>query len=295
MNAVAEIVSNAFQAHRSSESHLNASFIRQMIDNVVADKLPNQIVVRHEGNQEIKLEGLAHFKFASLLAKCQARDKDGNRLNVWLTGPAGTGKTTAAKFVAKALGLEFRYTGAIDTQYALTGFVDAHGKIVSTEFRKAYVEGGTFLFDEVDGSSPNATLAFNAALANGHACFPDGNFERHKDCLIIAAANTWGLGATHDYVGRNKLDAAFLDRFVFQDWPIDEALERATSGNTAWFERVVSVRRKVTAMGLKGIMITPRATYFGAALLAAGVEQSEVEISTLRKGMTDEQWRMVSC
>jgi cobaltochelatase CobS len=37
---------------------------------------------------------------------------------------------------------------------------------------------------------------------------------RHPDFYIIAAANTWGTGATAAYCGRNKLDDATLDRFV---------------------------------------------------------------------------------
>ena len=89
------------------------------------------------------------------------------------------------------------------------------------------------------------------------------------------------------------MDAAFLDRFVYQDWPIDEALELATSGNPAWCKRVQDVRRKVTQHGID-VMVTPRATYYGASLLNAGIDQSEVELSTLRKGMTDEQWNKVA-
>src|SRR5690606_7558053 len=93
-------------------------------------------------------------------------------VNVWLAGPAGSGKTTAAEQVAKALKLKFYFNGAIDTEYKLSGFVDAHGRIVSTAFREAYTNGGVYLFDEVDASLPSATLAFNAALANGQCDFP---------------------------------------------------------------------------------------------------------------------------
>ena len=37
---------------------------------------------------------------------------------------------------------------------------------------------------------------------------------RHKDFICIAAANTVGLGADRQFSGRNKLDAATLDRFA---------------------------------------------------------------------------------
>jgi len=65
-----------------------------------------------------------------------------------------------------------------------------------------------FLFDEIDASLPNAVLAFNAALANGYADFPDGMVKRHPRFACIAAANTFGMGADRIYVGRNQLDGA---------------------------------------------------------------------------------------
>ena len=207
-------------------------------------------------------------------------------------GPAGTGKTTAAESVAKALGLDYYFIGAIDNAYALSGFIDATGKIVYTPFRKAYENGGVFLFDEVDASSPNAVLAFNAALANGHCAFPDGIIPRHKDFVCIAAANTWGLGATNDYVGRMKQDAAFLDRFVSVEWPIDETLETGTCPNQAWVKRVQTVRGRCKAKGIR-VIVSPRSSYFGAALLASGLDQSKVEAMTIKKGMTAEQWESV--
>ena len=55
--------------------------------------------------------------------------------------------------------------------------------------------------------------------------FPHETIDRHPDFRIIAAANTWGKGADLQYVGRNALDAATLDRFdnIFFDY--DKHLE----------------------------------------------------------------------
>lgn len=237
--------------------------------------------------------GLQHKSFPTLLSACSAVTSDGHHLNVWLTGPAGSGKTTAAHNVAQALKLPFAFTGAIDTPYPLLGFIDANGKTVRTPFREVYENGGIFLFDEYDGSSANATLPFNAALANGHCAFPDAIVARHANFIAIAAANTWGLGATTDYVGRNKLDAASLDRFISLSWSIDESLELATSGNPEWTRYVQSVRRAVIAKGIKIIISPPRASYFGSGLLNTGMERDTVCTLTLRKGMTDDQWDSV--
>ncbi len=210
--------------------------------------------------------------------------------NVWLAGPAGSGKTTAAEAAAKALNLPFSFDGAMDTEYKVVGFTDAQGRIVSTAFRKAYTEGGVHLFDECDASLAPATLAINAALANGYAAFPDGMAKKHPNFRCIAAANTWGLGATFDYVGRNKLDAAFLDRFVSLTWEYDENLERALCGDADWCTYVQNMRAKAKQKGVK-VVISPRASLYGAQLLAAGVKRDDVIDLTMRAKMRAEDWK----
>lgn len=251
-------------------------------------------IVVEDTRGEVRDCGLQHVEFEKLLKACSARDAAGNRLNVWLSGPAGSGKTTAAESVAKALGLRFAFNGAIDTEYKLLGFTDAQGRLVSRPFRDVYENGGVYLFDEIDRSLPGALLAFNAALANGVCDFPDGTVKRHPDCVIIAAANTYGLGGGADvYVGAMKQDAALLDRFAYIKFPVDEALERATCPDSAWCDYVQSVRAKVARQGLK-VIVSPRASYQGASLLAAGLDRETVIAMTLRKGLSDEQWGAVA-
>src|SRR6266700_5751776 len=285
-------LAEALSPYLHLEQPIDADEVREIIDGVLDGTVlqtVTRVEIRSERDGEIRDMGIQHSLFPLLLNACQARTSDGFRLNIWLTGPAGSGKTTAAKSVALALGLPFRFTGSIDTEYKLMGFIDAQGRIVNTQFRQAYENGGVFLFDEVDSSLPAALLAFNAALANGEAAFPDAIVNRHKDFICIAAANTWGLGANSEYVGRLKLDAAFLDRFVQLAWSVDEGLELATAGNPVWVARVQSLRKNAQAKGLKAI-ISPRASYFGAALLASGMAQDLVEILAVRKAMSADQW-----
>lgn len=259
----------------------------------VSDSKARQIeVISKTGS--VVLDGVHHKQFEELLAVLGCADGDGNsNLNVWLTGMPGTGKTKAAQNAAKALGMEFYCNGSIANKYELTGFKDAHGNYQSTPFRDAWENGGVYLFDEVDGSVPSAVLAFNSALANGIMAFPDGMLKRHKDCIIIAAANTSGQGATAELVGRMKQDAAFLDRFVFINWEIDTSLEKIIAGNDEWCDYVQMVRRNVHTKGVK-VMVTPRATFFGAQLLRNGIKLDRVKEMTLKKGMTDAQWDMIS-
>ena len=236
-------------------------------------------------------------------------------VNVLLVGPAGGGKTTLAHTIADALGLEFYFTGAVAMEYKLSGFIDANGVFQDTQFRQAFEKGGLFLFDEVDASSANALLAFNAALANGWADFPDGQVKRHPDFVCIAAANTYGSGADRQYVGRNQLDAASLDRFAVVDMDYDEGNEhnwaRAALGleptepkptpNAVTFEPctdreltsdhvdewVRAIQRWRNSARQKSVrhVISPRASIHGVKLLAAGIPVATVERMVVWKGL----------
>lgn len=205
-------------------------------------------------------------------------------MNVMLVGPAGSGKTTIAEQAAKALDIPFYFNGALSSEYKLSGFVDAQGKIVSTAFRRAYESGGVYLFDEIDASMPDALLAFNAALSNGHADFPDGSITKHEDFRCIAAANTFGRGADRVYVGRNQLDGASLDRFCVVNVDYDDKLERALSANDNWTDYVQKVRAAVFDLKIRHV-VSPRASINGAKLLAAGMDRTFVEEATIWKGV----------
>lgn len=246
---------------------------------------------------------LAHYKLP-LLASALAAG-----VPVMLVGTVGSGKTTVGKQVAKMLGRGFEFTGAISNEFALKGFVDAQGKIVSTAFRRAFTEGGIFLFDEMDGSLPGAVLPFNAAVANRVADFPDGKLEAHPDFMPIAACNTYGRGADRMYVGRLQQDSAVTDRYITIDWDLDVAIEagmlglprprnaqapyklnpildaaEATSKAAQWLARVQAVRAAIEKHKLRHI-VSPRASLYGAKLLAAGWAWYEVEESCIYKGL----------
>jgi hypothetical protein len=248
---------------------------------------------RHSGEHA---QALAHKDFPKLLKAVSSGE------NVWLFGPAGTGKTTAAEQVATVLGRTFHFNGALDSEHKLLGFTDAQGRIVSRPFRKAWTEGGVYLFDEVDASLPQALLAFNAALANGIVDFPDGAVRKHPDFVCIAGANTIGQGATVEYNGRYKPDAAFVDRFAMVRWDVDETLERTLAlGKIAdvplgskWVDLVQKVRRKIASEGSVKHVVSPRASIGGCALLHAGFSWDEAIEARLRKGLDKAVWDRVS-
>ncbi|MGN0489963.1 AAA family ATPase [Ruminococcus sp.] len=186
-------------------------------------------------------EAVLHPKFARV-CKYLANGK-----NVYLYGPAGTGKNVLAEQVAKSLGLEFFYINTLYTKYDVTGFMDATGKYVPTvvyNFLKA--ENGLILIDEIDNSMAEALIPINALLANGYLTFSNGETlyldENHK---IIAAGNTNGQGATEEYNGRYKMDESTRSRFAFIFINYDAAVEKSIVGNSIDIIDFINDLRKV--------------------------------------------------
>ena len=176
-------------------------------------------VVEYKGEHK-KVDGVVHEKFDTIL-KFVAMDEP-----VLLTGPAGTGKNVIAKQVAEALGLDFYFSNAVTQEYKITGYGDANGEYVKTQFFDAFSKGGLFLLDEMDASCPEALIVLNCAIANRYFDFPViGRVEAHPDFRVMANANTFGTGATMEYVGRNQLDGATLNRFALVEVDYDKRIE----------------------------------------------------------------------
>ena len=217
--------------------------------------------------------------------------------NVWLTGPAGSGKTTLAHSLADALGRPFTAQSfAADTSSAaLVGMIDAHGTYRETGFIHAYETGGVFLLDEIDAAPAEIVVTLNSALANGSLHLPRHTdparrvIKRHADTVIVAAANTWGLGATAQYCGRAPIDAATLDRFTGNRHAIgyDQAIERSICPDEAVYSLVTSLRHAAETHKLRRIVGT-RSVVAAAKLHAAGYGLAEI-LSALTVDWTPEE------
>lgn len=230
--------------------------------------------------------GLVHRDTAKIINALSAG------VNVYLHGPAGSGKTTVARKCAEAFSLQFYFAAKVESEYQLIGFKDAKGDTVRTQFREAYEHGGVFLFDEMDASSPAAVVALNAALANGVCPFPDGIVQRHASFYAIGAGNTKLTGANRQYAGRNQLDAASIDRFAFIEFGYDDELEMALASDHKWARYVQAVRAAVAERGLNHL-VTPRATYDGCRLLANGFDWDTVATMCVFKGLEADTVRQI--
>ena len=277
--------------------HILAS-LTDSITRLVEARLENVSTVRIEiakqDGSTRTASGHAHPKLATLLRVVSSRQTNGFAPNVFLVGPTSSGKTHASKQTADTLDRPFYAHGGMEMVHELMGFIDGPGRLHRTPFRDAFENGGVVLLDELDSWSQSCTLALNAALANGYAAFPDGMIQRHPDSIVIGAGNTHGTGATAEYVGRNRLDQAFLSRFPVKIvWDNDPALEINTTGNPDFARMVQAARERARAKGLKHL-IDSRHMSAGAALIAQGFTMQEAAELTYLAGLNDEQKRMIT-
>ena len=195
-------------------------------------------------------------KFQRIVAKVSR----GN--NVYLYGPAGSGKSHTAEQVADALGLDFYGQTTIQFAHDVRGYGDAGGNFQETPFFKAFCYGGLYFQDEYDRSNAEAAIVLNSALANGWYDFPIvGRVEAHPNFRFMAAGNTLMTGADEEYVTGQEIDASSRDRFAYF-FEVDYSNEvelRIAHGNENIVSFVEDVRQAIKQTGIKHV-VSYRAT-----------------------------------
>jgi cobaltochelatase CobS len=259
--------------------HLTSLIDWERVADIARSEARNVAPLRIEvarANEPPKDMGVQHKRFPELMGMLMAG------LNVWLVGPAGTGKTLAAENACDALGLpHFRAksVGPTTAEYDLLGYNTADGTFKPGAFYQTYKHGGVLLIDEIDSASGDALIAINSALANGYAFFGDERVNKHPDFRCVAAANTVGQGRDSVYIGRSQIDGATLDRFSFLRWGYDEGIEQsivnswkmiASASQSAridkWYSLVLEVRRATEELDVR-IPISTRAIIDGCTYI----------------------------
>ena len=255
----------------------------QKIDSV----LSGMPITVNLGTAEKPKNEITHKRFNDVLNILQSAKR--KEKNIMLVGGAGGGKTHLCKQVADALKLDFYpfSVGLQTTKSDLMGFINAAGVYVSSPIRKAYENGGVLLLDEFDAAHAGVVTILNSLLANGEVSFPDKTVQKNEKFVCICACNTYGKGANIDYIGRNRLDGATLDRFIVLDVDYDKDLEKLLTRNDKWHKIVAKIRDNIQKQGIK-MIVSPRASMDGADLLDAGFEPERVLDMVIFKGCGDD-------
>ena len=137
--------------------------------------------------------------------------------------------------------------------------------------------------------------------------FPTGRVYAHENFRVVAAANTFGTGASYEYTGRTQLDAATLDRFapIYIDY--DERIENALTDDVGLLEFIRTFRKACNEYGIHHIAsyrAIQRCDKFANTLgiaealkvgLIKNLEQDDMNMMVNKfSGMTD-KWSLAFC
>ncbi|NBK96471.1 MAG: AAA family ATPase [Erysipelotrichia bacterium] len=166
------------------------------------------------------------FDFSKLSAEDKVRHtiKAGIN-NIWMVGPAGCGKSTIARNVAAELEMPYLCISCGIGTSAVEFVGYKYPNRESTKFSEYYQKPSVILIDEMTALDPAVAQVINAALANNEIETTTGLVQRHPDCIIIATSNTFGAGASRQYVANNQLDASTIDRFIGGIIEVDYSLD----------------------------------------------------------------------
>lgn len=210
------------------ESHKASKKGKKKVDTGFESCLDGSHIIPYEWSDEQKLKipelsSLENFVpndvFYSLLRKIEHRTgkildrmelgKSGinaigdDYINTLVVGKPGTGKTTVAYALGAALGLPV-YTVAItknteeDTFQGQTKVVEGKFDFVSTDFLKAFTQGGIIVLEEINLADPAVIMgSLGQAIEFPFILMRDGyeSVQRHPMCIVLGTMNVGTAGS----------------------------------------------------------------------------------------------------
>lgn len=222
---------------------------------------------------------------------------------VAVRGPAGNGKSTGVKSVLEAMGYNVYHLDCTDSTTAeqLVGgaTIESDGKgNVSIEFKdglftKAFSDPkGAIQLDEFDALDPRVTMVLQSALVRtmgedgkrylSSPDHPKGGVTSKGTCPVVVTMNTFGNGANREYVGRNSIDIASLDRFdsiIDTDYESEEKILQLMGLDDEVSKELVSfafkLRKEIEKKALRIIMSTRRLKTIAESVHVVGLGLKE--------------------
>jgi len=254
---------------------------------------------------QVTHDGLFHEQFPTLLHNAAIG------MHTFLPGPPGSGKTHAAEQVAETLGwryVEISFSPDLPESRIWGGRTpDGFIETPLLEGLRHAMDnpdsGLVALFDEMDAARASLLVGMNSAMANCRVTAPNGDRLKWGDNVVfIGAANTFGTGPTAEFAGRNKLDAATLDRFAYIPWDTDPIMESSIVRSflyddkaqvaDAWLDAWRTLRDNVKSYGLK-TFVTMRGARNGARLIASGIDMHKAMMLVAGNKLPADQWSKV--
>jgi MoxR-like ATPase len=208
----------------------------------------------------VKLDGARHFAYDDVMESLTALGQ------VFISGPAGSGKSSMCHQIAQDLGLDYGFLSCTEgmSEAHLTGRMNMMGEYLPSDCVRILEKGGVLLLDEIDGANANTLVMLDELLSNGRMAIPNRHeapyVDKHPQTLIICSANTWGTGGNAQYK-RNALDAAFLDRFCAGKIEVGYDIERERSiaqecGIVSLLKKIWAVRENVATEKIERVVST---------------------------------------
>lgn len=296
-------------------------YLHQMHDLILAEldaRAPREIrhVLIDPQSAEARgsADGRQHYLFPLVLRLLQG---DPKALNLYLWGPAGSGKSTMALNAARALGYSedqiIFYPLNIQTSKAdIEGYNSADGTYIPARVVDGIRSGKMIILDEFDRGNAAVLTLLNGMIANRIVTLPScETIKVHSDTRFVASGNTPMQGATTQYQGASAQDGATADRFAFIHVGYDEGLEslkacgkevtrspecildRGGEISPEDWVRFVVRYRKAFSMAKMDRILSPRASFSGAEMIRLGIGKDWLIHSLVRRELTEEQWGRV--
>lgn len=203
-------VGKHFKTSRKGIKFKSKNDLKDLLD--IRNKIEEELKAQEEYQRQLE-EKQVDFSKVDTSTKILRTIEAGIK-NIWLCGPAGSGKSFMTRQVADTLGIPYLCIscgiGTSSTEFLGYKYPTRE----STRFAEYYSKPSVILLDEFTALDPAVAQICNAALANGEIETTTGTVYRDPNCIIIATSNTYGGGASRQYVANNQLDASTIDRFV---------------------------------------------------------------------------------
>lgn len=217
-----------------------------------------------------------HFQFPTVALHL------GRGRHVWITGPAGTGKSEAALAYGKKAGVPRITLVPMHEDMSvgrLTGYKSpVNGEWIKGDLEDVLTEGGLAILDEIDRCRPGVPVGINSILAQRLFTVNGETRPVHEKAQIVATSNTIH-GANGEFTAARQQDKALSDRFLMIKWEADEKFELKLAGSDQreWVVYCQKLRKFVNELGIQSGRVSPRHMIGGAQDLRDGLDRQETE------------------